>query len=34
MDDKYIKTMLTVVVAVLVWTTIMLTVTTFYQMVR
>ena len=34
MDDKYIKFLLTVVVAVLVWSTIMLTVTTFYQMMR
>ena len=34
MDDKYIKFLLTVVVAVLVWSTIMLTVTTFYQMAR
>ena len=34
MDDKYIKFLLTVVVAVLVWTTIMLTVTTFYSMAR
>lgn len=34
MDDKYIKALLTVVVAVLVWSTIMLTVTAFYQMGR
>ena len=34
MDDKYIKTLLTVVVAVLVWVAIMLTVTAFYQMAR
>jgi len=34
MDDKYIKFLLTVVVAVLVWSTIMLTVTAFYQMAR
>ena len=34
MDDKYIKALLTVVVAVLVWSTIMLTVTTLYQMMR
>ena len=32
MDDKYIKFLLTVVVAVLVWVAIMLTVTAFYQM--
>lgn len=34
MDDKYIKILLTVVVAALVWTEIMLTVTAFYQMAR
>ena len=34
MNDKFLKTLLLIIVAVLVWATIMLTITTFYEILR
>ena len=34
MNDKFLKTLLLLIVAVLVWATIMLTITTFYEILR
>jgi hypothetical protein len=34
MNDRFLKTMILIIVAVLVWATIMLTITTFYEILR
>ena len=34
MNDRFLKTIVLIIVAVLVWATIMLTITTFYEILR